>query len=216
MDQQRPYRYWDRDTTRTLARLSWASYAPPPGAVRGKGLQPRGLPTVCNSCFRGFSASELVGCYCWHHYCHGCVVKMVKTALAVDFMLPVRCCEMAIPLDWAVLKIPQKTAKLYDRRKLEVRARGVVHCYQNDCRTPIHPQYIIWEEAICGKCQSSTCARCRGAFHRGLGCGQRQTPDDQRLHDLAATHGWGKCYDCKSYIQLSPGRNHLGKSLVMK
>lgn len=217
MDHQRPSGHSDRDKYQARARpIPWHSFAPPLNPVRGQGLEAEGTLSLCNSCFKGFPRDELVACYCWHNYCYECVVEMVHAALAIDFMLPIRCCEMIIPLEGAVLKIPQETADAYNRRVMEVEARGVVYCYQNDCRAPIHPQYVIYQEAICGKCLSSTCARCRGAFHRGVGCGDRQTPDDQRLHDLAATYGWGKCYDCNCYIQLNPGRNHLGKSFQMR
>lgn len=164
---------------------------------------------MCGSCFRAFSHDRLLPCYCWHNYCGDCVTEMVDAAIAVDFMVPVRCCEMIIPLKWPMLKMPPAKITLYMNRKEEVESRGIIYCYQNDCRMPIHPQYIIYQEAICGKCHSSTCARCRGAFHRGVGCGGRQTQDAQRLHDLAVTYGWGKCHACNSYIQLTPGRNHL-------
>lgn len=215
MDDQRPSQSSNRDISQALVRIfPWHSFAPPRYAVLGRGLHIRGVPSMCNSCLKEFSRDELLPCYCWHNYCRECVTEMVDAALAIDFMFPVRCCEMIIPLAWPVLNMPQEKITAYINRRAEVVSRGVVYCYQNDCRMPIHPQYIIHQEAICGKCHSSTCARCRGAFHRGVGCGERQTPDDQRLHNLAVTYGWGKCYACNSYIQLNPGRNHLCKSLI--
>lgn len=149
------------------------SFVPPPGAIRGRCLlwKIAGEPIQCNSCFKWFPVKDLVLCYCYHSYCAECVVEMVQAAVAIDYMHPVRCCKMMIPLHWKALNVPQETADMYNRRRMELEARAAVYCYQNTCRALIHPQYIIHDEAICDICQSSTCARCGGAFHEGLACG---------------------------------------------
>lgn len=193
-------------------QLPRPSYAPPDGAVRGRSLTGRGLPSICFACFKQLPPKDLVLCYCYHNYCHECVYELVQAALVNDHLHPVRCCDTLIPLDWEALKVPQETINKYNGRKGEIEARETTNCYRNTCRAPIHPQYIQYDEALCTKCWGHTCVHCKKATHEGLACGVRESQGEQRLHDLAVTYGWGKCHHCESYIQLSTGRNHLCKS----
>lgn len=187
------------------------SYDPPDGAVRGRGLTGRGLPSLCYACFEQLPPEELVLGYCYHNYYQECVVVMVKAANEIDNLYPVRCCEIMIPLDWDTLQMPQQAVDKYNRRKREIEARGTTYCYRRACRAPIHPKFILHGVALCATCNGSTCVGCKKAVHEGLTCGEREIQEDERLHDLAVTYGWGKCSHCENYIQLSAGCNHLCK-----
>ncbi|KAL9471859.1 hypothetical protein ACSS6W_009800 [Trichoderma asperelloides] len=130
------------------------SYDPPDGAVRGRGLTGRGLPSLCYACFEQLPPEELVLGYCYHNYCQECVVVMVKAANEIDNLYPVRCCEIMIPLDWDTLQMPQQAVDKYNRRKREIEARGTTYCYRRACRAPIHPKFILhgvaaWQTCDC-------------------------------------------------------------------
>ncbi|KAL6900477.1 hypothetical protein GGI43DRAFT_50562 [Trichoderma evansii] len=191
------------------APLPRPSYAPANGAIRGRGITGRGLPSMCFACFRQLPTQDLVLCYCYHNYCHECVASMIEAALGCDDLYPVRCCKTMIPLEWETLRTPREIIDKYERRKVDIEARGTVYCHRKNCRAPIHPQFIMYDEALCTQCQASTCAFYGTAVHAGLACGERERQELERLRDLAATHGWGKCSFCGSYIQLSTGLNHL-------
>ena len=62
----------------------------------------------------------------------------------------------------------------------------------------------------CIGCELDLCYTCKTAAHVGTTCDENaKIHEHAPLDDLAQQNGWTRCQNCRTYVQLSQGCNHI-------
>lgn len=187
----------------------------PGGALQITDGPDDGIRHECISCGAHFqhSLGSVLEAPCGHHYCHGCLNRLVDAALKDDSLFPPRCCSQAIPLDGQpFLSAKQSLLCIEKQREMETVDR--TYCHKVGCSK------FIWVEGessaesvlVCPACEARTCSLCKGADHKNEEC-----PNDthaQMVLALAKENKWQRCFKCRSVVELDIGCNHMSTYLL--
>ncbi|KAK5130046.1 hypothetical protein LTR08_002520 [Meristemomyces frigidus] len=143
-----------------------------------------------------------------HEYCRECLAQLFELSLTDESLFPPRCDNEPIPLALVRIFLPAELAKRFETMYTELSTKNRVYCHDPKCSAFI-PTRAIGEETdigTCPRCDKTTCAICKAPSHTG------DCPEDTELQQLvstANTEQWQRCLDCKRFVQLETGCNHI-------
>ncbi|KAK1816479.1 hypothetical protein LTR12_009070 [Friedmanniomyces endolithicus] len=195
-----PALVYDTDSDGTIAESSaWAA--------RRKGDN---KPKVghCVSCGDDLEFFDVARVPCDHEYCRPCLAKLFELSMTDETLFPPRCCKTEIPLTRVRFFLPTDLAKLFEAKYAELSTENRVYCHDVRCNSFIPTTAVDASNDIvrCPDCDRTTCAICKGPSHTG------DCPNDtalQQLIDVAHAEQWQRCLDCKRFVELEQGCNHM-------
>lgn len=149
-----------------------------------------------------------VPCKDKHEYCRECLAQLFELSLTDESLFPPRCDGDPIPLSLVQIFLPAELAMRFKAMHAELSTKNRVYCHDPKCSAFI-PSTAIGEEmdiGTCPKCQKTTCVICEAPSHSG------DCPEDtglQQLVSTADTEQWQRCLDCKRFVELETGCNHI-------
>eukprot|EP00934_Nitzschia_sp_Nitz4_P007557 Nitzschia sp. Nitz4//scaffold247_size31676//23943//25415//NITZ4_007932-RA/size31676-processed-gene-0.21-mRNA-1//-1//CDS//3329543961//7547//frame0 len=170
------------------------------------------LPVLdqCNVCFeervQGFHLA------CDHKQCTSCMTKMLRTALQDSSLLPLRCCEIPIDMNVAVVLLNPQELQELQVRVTEKESKN--HMYCPTCNACVNLEWMGALDSCTLQCDcgAALCARCKTLDHIGLTCEEnkaaRSGSDDLVLR-ISKQKGWKRCPMCRTMIELRSGCNHI-------
>lgn len=160
---------------------------------------------------------------CSHLLCIPCLNEYVENKLRAK-QIVISCaetgCEQALTLDVCE---PFLTAALREMWGILLAEDSIpegqrVYCPFQDCSV-MHVKDMNNEDIAsveCPSCHRLFCIRCMVPWHPDIGCSQYQrlppgerTREDLLLQDLAKDKRWRRCSQCKHFIELNQGCNHM-------
>lgn len=162
----------------------------------------------CVSCRDEFRWTDITHLKCDHKYCETCLKRFIMAPI-VDrelALLPPRCCDVAVPFPVIVRTLTEAELSDFQHAELEKATRDKTYCTNPDCGRFIAPQDIVSGEANCPRCNTKTCAVCKGVGHEGV------CPDDPEIQatlQLGAENKWQHCFSCRSLVEIDWGCNHM-------
>ena len=122
---------------------------------------------------------------CNHNWCKDCMAKLVCIANGTEAVFPPRCCNLR-GIDPGDLRkyVSSNLFREYKAARYEYSIFNRTYCHAPDCGAFIAPHSIHNGDAICQKCLSRTCAKCKDQWHFG------PRRSENGLNDLAFREGW--------------------------
>ncbi|RMX87040.1 hypothetical protein D0867_15703 [Hortaea werneckii] len=143
-----------------------------------------------------------VPCKNKHEYCRECLVELFRLSLTDESLFPPRCDGAEIPLNYVRIFLPPDLAKDFEAKYPELSTSPT------GCAAWI-PKSLINDDtniSTCPKCDKTTCAMCKALSHSG------DCPEDEALQQLisiANAEEWQRCSECKRFVELNTGCNHI-------
>lgn len=166
-----------------------------------------GVGKTCVACSDEVSYTSAVYAPCGHDYCKDCAKQIFVNAARDEALFPPRCCRQPIPLAAVDVFLTPEFIGHFEERAVEFTTPDRIYCAWPTCSAFIPPTSINGEIAVCIKCGYWVCTMCKGHTHQGRDC-----PEDQGLNNLMETAreaGWQRCHQCRRYVELSLGCNHI-------
>lgn len=100
------------------------------------------------------------------------------------------------------------SCQAFEARYAELSTKKKVYCHDARCSQWIPPSAIDQgtNVATCPACGKTTCAMCKNVSHTG------DCPDDTALQQLLTTadaQQWQECFECRRFVELETGCNHM-------
>ncbi|KAK0272285.1 hypothetical protein LTR35_012868 [Friedmanniomyces endolithicus] len=167
----------------------------------------------CVICGEDVEFYEVSRVPCDHEYCRPCLAKLFELSMTDETLFPPRCCKTEIPLTRVRFFLPPDLAKCFEATYAEFSTKNRVYCHHVRCNSFIPTTAVDASNdvATCPRCARTTCAICKGPSHTG------DCPNDtalQQLVDIANTEQWQRCLDCKRFVELEQGCNHMTPLVV--
>jgi E3 ubiquitin-protein ligase RNF144 len=165
--------------------------------------------TKCCACMEVVPSKDTLTLACKpeaHTYCRSCLTDLFTSAIVNTSLFPPRCCKLPIPLETCRAVLPKELIKDFDLKVEELATPNPTYCSNAECSKFIAPKNVKAEEGTCVFCKDKTCARCKGAGHKGL-C--PSDPHVQLLMDCAKRSRWQQCLKCKNMVELEQGCFHM-------
>ena len=166
-----------------------------------------GVRKMCMVCEEPVEYFAAVYAPCGHDFCKDCIRQLFFLATKDESLFPPSCCDLAIPMASADVFFTPEFVEIFEAKKYEFSFTDRIYCAWKTCGAFVPPTSIKDDTAVCPNCGFHTCAFCRGQSHDGEDC-----PNDQALQNLLETariHGWQRCYQCKRFVELTHGCNHM-------
>ena len=161
----------------------------------------------CVSCLESCRYFETLKTPCDHYYCTDCLVALVEAFTRDEFLFPLRCCEVSIPVAEVLPTLSLPLRSLFERKNTEfsVPAGDRLYCSNPNCATFLgsSEDRLFASTVKCPHCLVNTCPRCKEPAHPGEGCGVGA------LQALAICEDWQTCPGCKTVVELNEGCNHI-------
>ncbi|KAK0260608.1 hypothetical protein B0A54_15074 [Friedmanniomyces endolithicus] len=162
----------------------------------------------CVSCGDDMEFYDVARVPCDHEYCRQCLAQLFDLSMTDETLFPPRCCKNEIPLARVRFFLPTDLAKRFEATYTELSTKDRVYCHHVRCNSFIPATAVDASNdvATCAHCARTTCAICKGSSHTG------DCPNDtalQQLVDIANTEQWQRCLDCKRFVELEQGCNHM-------
>ncbi|TKA61892.1 hypothetical protein B0A55_11799 [Friedmanniomyces simplex] len=195
-----PALIYDSDSDGTVAESSaWAA------ARKGEDKPKLGH---CVACGEDVEFYEVARVPCDHEYCRPCLAQLFELSMTDETLFPPRCDKIEIALPRVRFFLPSDLVKRFEAKYVELSTKNRVYCYDARCNrfipaTTVNPDNDV---ATCPDCDRTTCAICKGPSHTG------DCPNDtalQQLVNTANTEQWQRCLDCKRFVKLEQGCNHM-------
>ena len=142
-----------------------------------------------------------------HTWCRNCVNELFRSSLRDEQLCPPRCCRKLIDLREVKHLLSPELVAAFLEKTIEYSTVDRTYCFQPRCSTFIPPGKIKNGIAICPRCISRTCVRCKHQMHEGTNCSE--DPIDQSVTKIALSEGWRQCSNCKRIIELTHGCHHM-------
>ncbi|KAK0655594.1 hypothetical protein B0T16DRAFT_14890 [Cercophora newfieldiana] len=185
-------------------------------------------PVACLICDRTVFCPKL-RLPCGHVHCPACIRANFRVTMRSAPFQPVRCCER---IDVAVLRWvaslsvtmgPAMDVTSYRQRLTEFDTPEKLYCWNPKCGTFIPPALRAGNDrfghsALCRKCKTKTCTRCKAKFHFGACTAPRATGEpvgrpkrtnDELFRMLSVKKKWKACPSCKAVVEKIDGCNHI-------
>jgi len=162
----------------------------------------------CVSCGDDMDFYDVARVPCDHEYCRQCLAKLFELSMTDETLFPPRCCKNEIPLARVRFFLPTDLAKRFEAIYAELSTKNRVYCHHVRCNSFIPATAVDASNdvATCPHCARTTCAICKGPSHTG------DCPNDTALQQLVAianTEQWQRCLNCKRFVELEQGCNHM-------
>lgn len=161
---------------------------------------------------------------CDHSFCCDCVVKQVATKIQESITV-VSCpgldCKGVLELDACRPMLPKVLLDRWDEALCEALflAAPKFYCPFEDCSAMLlvdNEEEEDIRESECPFCHRLFCARCYVPWHPGVECDEFQAlNEDERgredllVRELASEKKWGRCPQCKFYVEKTQGCLHI-------
>ncbi|KKZ63062.1 hypothetical protein EMCG_02563 [[Emmonsia] crescens] len=195
--------------------LGWiASKTPNPTKGLRDKLRERNTFKECSICFDDILDKNLLSLDCQHKYCLKCFIQLVDTAMSAERLFPPKCCLERIPQRLILDNLGHTRREAY---KLKVQEYAIaephrVYCPEPTCAKWIPPNKLKKgakpTQKNCPYCRATICTVCRGLAHANLD----DCPQDHGLEatlEEAENHGWRRCFNCHSMVELTAGCRHI-------
>lgn len=160
----------------------------------------------CTACGLGKPLFDTYQAPCEHFYCQECIQNLFELSAIDETLFPPRCCRMEIPLQSAKIYLSSVVVQTFEEKSIEFQTLDRTYCAQPTCSSFIAPTNITGEHATCPKCGTHTCTICKDNAHGG-DCPQDSAT--QQVLETAGEHGWQRCYNCRSLVELDYGCYHI-------
>jgi hypothetical protein len=161
---------------------------------------------ICVACQAEHTFHDVARVPCGHEYCRACIADLFELALKDEAFFPPRCDGKEIPLARVRLFLPSHLAKSFENGYMELSTKDRTYCYKQSCSVFIPSTHILDGQGTCPNCNKTTCTICKSRSHTG------DCPADQALQQLintATTEQWQRCFECKRFVELLRGCNHI-------
>ncbi|PNS15666.1 hypothetical protein CAC42_4118 [Sphaceloma murrayae] len=165
------------------------------------------LTRECQACNEVVQVSDVARLPCHHEYCRECLAKLFTDAMQNEAYYPPRCCRKDVSLDKVRVFLPADLVEAFLAMVPELETKDRTYCHVPTCSTFLSPDSMLDQDhGTCGTCGATTCKLCKEAAHDGI------CPTDansQALLAMAQDRKWQKCYQCKRFVELQFGCNHI-------
>lgn len=173
------------------------------------GVLPETNPRVeCVVCTETHFASQTVTLPCNDRWCRTCIRTQFEGATVNEGVWPPKCCRQDIALEAVSFLLNRDLRLRFITKSAEYSTTNRTYCYDINCRTFIHPDNIQGRLAPC-EYWHETCAQCKGSYHEQPQCPDVVTEHDRMLEDMARENGWPRCPNCRRYVEITQGCNHM-------
>ncbi|EEH20505.2 hypothetical protein PABG_02736 [Paracoccidioides brasiliensis Pb03] len=185
----------------------------PSKGLRDK-LRERNTFKECSSCLDDILDKNLLGLTCQHKYCLKCFLQLITTAMKTERLFPPKCCLEEIPSKMVLDNLGSSLREAYKLKTQEFATpeRDRWYCPSSTCGRWIplskFKKSLKSVQKTCPYCRVKVCSLCRGLAHNNLD----DCPQDHGLEatlEEAENHGWKRCYNCHSMVELTAGCRHI-------
>jgi len=127
-------------------------------------------------------------------------------------MPPTCCTSDHIPLHHVENLFDISFKKTWNRKFQEYTTKNRMYCPSRKCGAWIKPKDIHRDRdgkkyGVCSSCKTKVCFSCNGKWHSSRDCPKDE--ETKQLLETAQKHGWQRCYNCRTMIELKEGCNHM-------
>lgn len=162
---------------------------------------------ACLICINEFPTSQITELSCGHECCKACIAELFIRATNNEASYPPKCCK-PISLNRIRASLDEDVIRNFLERKVEWDSTSRIYCSNRQCNAFIRPENIHQRDAICIKCRTRTCARCKKAFHKDNEPCSADKEDQQTLQ-LMKKKRWKQCPKCSAGVSRSYGCNTM-------
>ena len=171
---------------------------------------------VCAVCMD--EATDAMDMACEHTYCRTCLRGLFHQALKDSSILPVACCQKAIPQEFVQKVLSQEDENILISRLQEKLATSKMYCANPTCSKFIDLNHLTLTGLClpprgifdCVDCGLPLCIHCKSsAAAHGSGPWDGNPEGEEDLVNLAADEGWKRCPGCKTFVLLKSGCNRI-------
>lgn len=126
-----------------------------------------------------------------------------------ESLFPPRCDNQPILLDFVRFSLPVELTEEFEVKAIELGSKDRIDCHDVWCSAFIPRTHVEETQAdyvTCIECGKTTCAICKIAAHTG------DCLKDEALQQLINTVNaaqWQRCWECKRFVELESGCNHM-------
>ncbi|KAI9785268.1 MAG: hypothetical protein M1816_000454 [Peltula sp. TS41687] len=135
-------------------------------SIKGKGKAVLRLREECVACKE--ECADYLKAPCSHQFCGRCTADWFTAASKDEALFPVRCCEAEITLSLARRILPEKLARQYELKAIELSSTNRTYCPDPSCSAFVPPDSIQRDIVTCNVCWGQTCVFCEGQPHDGV------------------------------------------------
>ncbi|RJE24123.1 RING [Aspergillus sclerotialis] len=160
----------------------------------------------CAACLEKHDSAMFVGA-CGHEYCRDCTRQIFLGATRDEQLYPPRCCGNIIPPGIGLRFLDYEELRAFGQRAIEWATKDRLYCADPTCSKFIPPFTVKDEHGCCPECGKNTHVLCRSLEHPNVDC-----PLDEALQSvlaMAEAHGWRRCFNCRTMVELKHGCNHI-------
>lgn len=179
----------------------------PPASLAADEESLFGVQKTCVSCGEAVPYVSSVYTPCGHDYCKDCAKQIFVNATRDEALFPPRCCRQHIPLAAVDVFLTPEFVAHFEEKSVEFQTANRIYCAWPTCSAFISPSSIKGETAVCAECGFWVCIHCKGPTHQGRDC--PQDPALNLLMETAREEGWQRCHNCRRFVELSLGCNHM-------
>lgn len=163
----------------------------------------------CLSCTEELPRSQMILAPCSHAYCRTCLERFADLTMQREAMFPLHCCNKTIPVSISN-NFSEELVKRYEAKRVEFETPATrrIWCSNQPCSAFIPLGRISLGTAHCTVCQSNTCTKCKGKWHKG-DC--LADPLSQEVLSMGESSGWKKCPKCGHLIEKPGGCDLMSK-----
>jgi hypothetical protein len=179
-----------------------------------KTASPTTAKVECITCLDDVPKHKSALLECKHRMCLSCLKRIFTLSTTDPQLMPPRCCtDTMIPLKHVDRLFDTSFKATWNHKYAEYTTKHRLYCPTKNCGEWIKPKYIVVDRATgrkkgtCKECKTKVCKKCGLKWHGGRDCDNDEAT--KRVIDLGREHGWQRCYNCRSMVQLSEGCNHM-------
>lgn len=163
----------------------------------------------CVVCTELRPTARTVTLACEHTWCRNCMTTQFEEATRNEGAWPPKCCRQDISLAQVGPLLMAGIRARFAAKSIEWATVNRTYCHNTACASFIPPAAIEDRRGLCQTCTSETCTECKGAFHAELPCPDVVTENDRMLEEMTREEGIPRCPNCRSYVQITHGCNHM-------
>lgn len=160
----------------------------------------------CEACGDRFDADHCWQAPCEHWYCDDDLGQLFRASMTDRALYPPRCCRQVMPFDDVRLFLDQDLAEEFAGKQEELDEKQPTYCHVPTCSAYIGQAHKENTKATCPTCGAHTCVLCKQEHHDG-DCKKDEAVE--QTEELAREQGWQRCIDCRRFVELTIGCNHM-------
>uniref|UniRef100_A0A7S1TE97 RBR-type E3 ubiquitin transferase n=1 Tax=Compsopogon caeruleus TaxID=31354 RepID=A0A7S1TE97_9RHOD len=151
---------------------------------------------------------------CGHNLCFACSGQRFRHALKDSSLLPIKCCNVLLPAESAKKVLNGEELRVLNDRLIEKQGAKFLFCPNPQCsiRLGIRSETTKRKATICPGCKLRVCCVC------GKECGivphqdcPGELDEEIKVRKMSLEKGWSlkQCAQCRRYVELAQGCNHI-------